>query len=394
MQTPSLGLPYIAPQQAQKHVTVNEAVRMLDALVQITVLDRDLAAPPPSPTAGDRYIPGSGASGAWSGQDNMLAAYQDGAWAFYPPSAGWLAWVADEDRLYVYDGAGWVQPASGDVVLDGDSDTKIRAPQGDVIAFEFGGVELGRLAGGGLNLGGASTPDDGACLQLEKSIGGRLQIWDFYGSGSGGANPYLQLWATNVIAGPGPRAAFLMYNQSFEFFDQSNAASLMFIQENGGVRVGSPIGGDKGVGSLNAEAIYDDNTLLSCYVFDQILDGAIDDEKWDAKTPDRITPALTDRETGETIRPEKRSRRRHQPMRRFKARIGTDHDPLTLDGYAKHWKEKRHLAALPNETHFDPEAGLSAGEWVQRLVETAETQAVLIETLNHRLKIMEARQAQ
>jgi hypothetical protein len=32
-QTPNLKLPYILPSQAQKHVTHNEALRLLDAVV-------------------------------------------------------------------------------------------------------------------------------------------------------------------------------------------------------------------------------------------------------------------------------------------------------------------------------------------------------------------------
>src|SRR5690606_5997668 len=47
--TPNLDLPYIMGAQAQKHVTHNEAIRKLDALVQLAVLDRDLTAPPTSP---------------------------------------------------------------------------------------------------------------------------------------------------------------------------------------------------------------------------------------------------------------------------------------------------------------------------------------------------------
>ena len=46
-QTTNLKLPYIMPSQAQKHVTHNEAIRALDALVQLCVLDRDLSRHPP-----------------------------------------------------------------------------------------------------------------------------------------------------------------------------------------------------------------------------------------------------------------------------------------------------------------------------------------------------------
>ena len=44
-----LLLPYLLAAQAQKHVTVNEALRLLDGLVQLAVLDRHLTAPPAEP---------------------------------------------------------------------------------------------------------------------------------------------------------------------------------------------------------------------------------------------------------------------------------------------------------------------------------------------------------
>ena len=44
-----LLLPYLLAAQAQKHITVNEALRLLDGLVQLAVLDRHLTVPPASP---------------------------------------------------------------------------------------------------------------------------------------------------------------------------------------------------------------------------------------------------------------------------------------------------------------------------------------------------------
>lgn len=52
--SPHLALPYLEAAQAQKHVTHNEALRALDAVVMLAVLDRDLASPPGSPSDGDR----------------------------------------------------------------------------------------------------------------------------------------------------------------------------------------------------------------------------------------------------------------------------------------------------------------------------------------------------
>jgi hypothetical protein len=111
-QSPNLALPYLAAAQAQKHVTVNEALRLLDAVVMLAVLDRDLAAPPASPADGARYIVGAGATGAWAGHVGTIAAWQDGAWAFIAPRPGFLAYVVDEAALVVWDGTSW-QTAGG-----------------------------------------------------------------------------------------------------------------------------------------------------------------------------------------------------------------------------------------------------------------------------------------
>ncbi len=106
--TPHLNLPFISAAQAQKHVTHNEALKALDAIIHLSVLDRDLSTPPTSPNEGDRYIVANGASDDWGGQDLKVAAFQDGSWEFYTPNTGWLAWVADEASLVGWDGSSWV----------------------------------------------------------------------------------------------------------------------------------------------------------------------------------------------------------------------------------------------------------------------------------------------
>jgi hypothetical protein len=106
--TANLGLPCIQGSQAQKHVTHNEALRILDTLVQLAVDDRDLTAPPGTPSEGARYIVKTGATGAWAGRDDEIAAWQDGAWQFNAPRAGWLAYVIDEGALLAWSGSAWV----------------------------------------------------------------------------------------------------------------------------------------------------------------------------------------------------------------------------------------------------------------------------------------------
>jgi len=184
---------------------------------------------------------------------------------------------------------------------------------------------------------------------------------------------------------------------------------VMTLNTDGGLTVGSPTGGSKGLGTINAVAVYDDNVLLTCYVLDAALDGQIDLEKWDAKVPNRIIPATTEMVDDLDAEPdadgkypqkivkigqEQIEERIHEDARKFVARLGTEHDPLDIDAYALHWKTKRHLTSMPNEKKFDPVAGMSTGSWIQRLIETVEIQAIHIETLNQRVKALEAERKQ
>lgn len=105
-----LDLPYIQPAQAQKHVTHNEAIRVLDALVQLSVEDRDQTTPPATPNAGDRHIVPMGAIGLWAGQDGAIAVFEDASWAFYPPQSGWLTVVRSEGTALIWNGIDWVAP--------------------------------------------------------------------------------------------------------------------------------------------------------------------------------------------------------------------------------------------------------------------------------------------
>ena len=106
MATPNLGLPFIEASQAQKHVTHNEALLVLDGLVQLAVLGRTLLNPPASPAEGDVWIvPASGATGDWATHGNAVAIWRNGLWNFYPPNEGWIAHVADEGSVVFAAGA-------------------------------------------------------------------------------------------------------------------------------------------------------------------------------------------------------------------------------------------------------------------------------------------------
>ncbi|MDO5757294.1 MAG: DUF2793 domain-containing protein [Rhodobacterales bacterium] len=110
--TAHLALPFIMASQAQKHVTMNEALRLLDGIVQLAILNRDLTDPPASPSEGDRYIPATGATGDWAGWDQSIAYWIDGAWMKILPSTGWLAWVVGEAQAVIWSGTAWIPMAN------------------------------------------------------------------------------------------------------------------------------------------------------------------------------------------------------------------------------------------------------------------------------------------
>ncbi|AKU43263.1 hypothetical protein RCRHEA_19 [Rhodobacter phage RcRhea] len=111
--TPNLGLPIIAASQAQKHVTHNESLVRLDAMVQLAVLSAAITAPPASPSNGARYIVPTGATGAWAGNAGMVAVWSAGAWTFYTPGPGWSAWNIATGELLIYDGTEWTAFSGG-----------------------------------------------------------------------------------------------------------------------------------------------------------------------------------------------------------------------------------------------------------------------------------------
>jgi hypothetical protein len=107
--TPRLRLPWLMPAQAQKHVTVNEALGRLDALVQAHALSASVAVQPSDPAPGDSYLLPDDAGGADWDQfgAGSLVWFQDGAWQGAAPRAGLVVFVADIGALMVFDGSAW-----------------------------------------------------------------------------------------------------------------------------------------------------------------------------------------------------------------------------------------------------------------------------------------------
>jgi hypothetical protein len=110
--TARLSLPFIMAGQALKHITHNDALNRLDALVQPVIESRVLTTPPVSPLPGEAWIVPGGATGAWAGHTSEIAAWQDGAWSFFDPAEGWQVFDRGSDALLIFSGTDWVAVAA------------------------------------------------------------------------------------------------------------------------------------------------------------------------------------------------------------------------------------------------------------------------------------------
>lgn len=179
--TPNLGLPLVAPAQAQKHVTVNESLTRLDALVHLSLSSVGGTVPPGSPEEGDVHGVGTSATGAWGGQDGQLAIFANGGWVFLTPRAGWQGWSGDV-RVQ-FDGEDWIEGA-GALSANGAGFVH-RSVEVDH-AVQFGAISTvaGLLPANAVVYGitGRVLTDIGGASGLEVGIAGAS---DRYGSGIG-----------------------------------------------------------------------------------------------------------------------------------------------------------------------------------------------------------------
>ena len=105
--TEQLNLPLLSSSQAQKHVTVNEALTRLDGMVQLRLQSISDTIPPAIFSEADCYGVPIGATGAWSGQDGKIAIAVNGGWDFITPRIGFRAFVIDAGVAAVHDGTDW-----------------------------------------------------------------------------------------------------------------------------------------------------------------------------------------------------------------------------------------------------------------------------------------------
>ena len=111
MSTPRFGLTTVPTNTTNPSVPVNDALLVLDAMIDTATQSKTLTAPPAT-VAGDRgkvWIPAATATGAWAGKEKQLAICTGAdAWQFVSPPTGKRVYNIADTTSYLYNGSAWV----------------------------------------------------------------------------------------------------------------------------------------------------------------------------------------------------------------------------------------------------------------------------------------------
>ena len=121
--TPNFGLPYLSTAQAQKELTHNEALVLIDAVLMGLVEEAGADVPPSSPSIGQCWIVGQNPEDAWEDQAQKLTIWTEGGWRFIVPKKNMYRRRSDDGTILLFDGIEWHLPpeilqADGGSVVD------------------------------------------------------------------------------------------------------------------------------------------------------------------------------------------------------------------------------------------------------------------------------------
>lgn len=105
--TARFAMPLLAAGQAGKEITHNEALTLVDLLLQPTVEATGIDTPPMNPVAGRCWIVGPAPTAAWAGRAGLLAGWTPGGWRFVRPMEGFAVWCSSSGKPVVYRSGLW-----------------------------------------------------------------------------------------------------------------------------------------------------------------------------------------------------------------------------------------------------------------------------------------------
>lgn len=153
-----------------------------------------------------------------------------------------------------------------------------------------------------------------------------------------------------------------------EIYSGNDVLAMTIASDQGAFMTGAT-GGSQGSGTFNAQAVYDDGVLLTCYVPHYIVDGKIDLNEWDDLVPNK-----------------KDEKTFHLPARRFALDV---ENRIDVKKFTHFWKTKKHLPTMPSKEEWIEEGPKPTGEMIQMLWETVELQAAHIDQLLTRIEALE-----
>lgn len=126
--SPRLALPLLVSGQAQKELTHNEALLLIDMALMPLVESVGTTTPPTAPHPGQCWIVGTSPSGAWSGAANRLAAWTADGWRTMALPVHAEVRERASGRRWALGEGGWVAAPAWAKATGGDTvDTQARA---------------------------------------------------------------------------------------------------------------------------------------------------------------------------------------------------------------------------------------------------------------------------
>lgn len=139
--THRLGLPLLHAGQAQKEIWHNEALALLDLLVQPVVRSVGAIEPPAVPDPGDCHVVGEGAHADWAGRDHSVAGWTEAGWRFVAPTEGMRFLIAGTMVPITFVEGAWQTGvlAASELVVNG---LKVVGERGAAVDAPTGGATI------------------------------------------------------------------------------------------------------------------------------------------------------------------------------------------------------------------------------------------------------------
>lgn len=112
LETTRLALPLLAAGQAQKEITHNEALTLIDVLLFPMAEATGLNTPPSAPNTGQCWLVGATPTGAWTGMAHKLALWTSAGWRFAALPQGSRVAVGSNGKQWNRNASGWQAPPS------------------------------------------------------------------------------------------------------------------------------------------------------------------------------------------------------------------------------------------------------------------------------------------